>query len=229
MKTLGVIGGLGPMATVYFLQLVTEMTDAVNDQEHIEILLHSKPQIPDRTNYILGKSIQSPLPDMIAIGQRLAAQGADFIAIPCITAHYFHKELVAGIGVPVIHAIEETAACLKAQGIKTAGIMATSGTIESKLFQKAFEKSGIHTVIPDQTMQEAVMNIIYDQIKAGKPVNRTQFSQISEYLRQKGAEKLLLGCTELSLIRRDCCLAEDYLDVMEVLARKAVSLCGKVK
>ena len=225
MKLLGVIGGLGPMATVYFLQLITELTGAVIDQEHLEILVHSKPQIPDRTKYILGKSEESPLPGMIEIGRGLAAQGAELIAIPCITAHYFHKELEDGIGIPVLNGIEETAEYLKSRGIAKAGIMATAGTIESGLFQNTFSGYGIEAIKPEPADQEKVMEIIYDQVKAGKPVNMQLFSEISDQLRNKGAEVLLLACTELSLVKRDHKLAEDYLDVMEVLAGRAVSLC----
>ena len=100
MKKLGVIGGLGPMATAYFLQLLTQMSDAKSDQEHMEILLHSKPQIPDRTRFILGQSGENPLPQMVEIGVDLKSQGAEAIAIPCVTAHYFQKNLEDAIGIP---------------------------------------------------------------------------------------------------------------------------------
>ena len=113
MSVLGIIGGLGPMATAYFLQLITEMTDASCDQEHIEILVHSKPQIPDRTSYILGKNEENPVTEMIRIGKKLSKQGAEVLAIPCITAHFFQREMEDALGVPIINAIEETALYLK--------------------------------------------------------------------------------------------------------------------
>ena len=81
------------MATVYFMQLLTQMSDAKSDQEHMEILLHSKPQIPDRTRFIIGQSKENPFPPMVEIGIDLKSQGADLIAVPCITAHYFQKKL----------------------------------------------------------------------------------------------------------------------------------------
>ena len=102
MKKLGIIGGLGPMATVYFLQLITQMSEARVDQEHMEILLHSKPSIPDRTRFILGLSDENPLKEMIEIGLELKGQGAEAIAIPCITAHYFHNELEEALQMPVL-------------------------------------------------------------------------------------------------------------------------------
>ncbi len=114
MKKLGVIGGLGPMATAYFLQLITQMSDAETDQEHMEILLHSNPRIPDRTRFILGQSEEDPLPQMIEVGIDLRSQGAEVIAIPCVTAHYFQKRLEREIGIPILDAIRETVLCLRA-------------------------------------------------------------------------------------------------------------------
>ena len=127
-KMLGVIGGLGPMATAYFMELVTDMTDAATDQEHLRMLIYSAPSIPDRTRYILDNTSENPLPEMLRIGNVLANQGAERIAIPCVTAHYFFEQLESGIGVPVINGVRETALHLKNHGITKAGIMATDGT-----------------------------------------------------------------------------------------------------
>lgn len=175
MKKLGVIGGLGPMATAYFLQLLVQMTEARTDQEHIEVLLHSKPQIPDRTRFILGQSREDPLPQMVEIGRELAGQGAELIAVPCVTAHYFQKKLEDSIGIPVVDTIRETALSLKAAGVTKAGILATDGTIESGLFQRAFAGEGISAMLPDRAGQQAVMQIIYQNVKAGQPVDSAAF------------------------------------------------------
>lgn len=229
MKKLGIIGGLGPIATVYFLQLITQMSDAAVDQEHMEILLHSKPSIPDRTRYILGLSQDNPLNDMIEIGLELKNQGAKAIAIPCITAHYFHNELEQAIQMPVLHAIQDTCQYLKDRGVKAAGIMATDGTMTSGLFQKELERYGIQPVIPEKSKQADVMHIIYDQVKTGKPGSLEMLEGVAGSLRQKGAEVNLLGCTELSLLKRDNALPKGYLDVMEVLAARAVKECGRFR
>lgn len=229
MKKLGIIGGLGPMATAYFLQLVTQMNDAQTDQEHIEILLHSKPQIPDRTRYILGQSTENPMPQMIKVGKELAAQGVELIAIPCITAHYFQKELAEYIGVPIINAIEETSFYLANAGISKVGIMATDGTIESRLFQKYFGAKGICFILPDSEKQRQVMHIIYKNIKAGRSVDMFLFQDVAMQLFNSGAQVVLLACTELSLIKRDYPLGTGFLDVMETLARRAVITCGHLK
>ena len=92
-KTLGVIGGLGPMATAYYMELVIQMTDASCDQEHLNMIISSRPGTPDRTRYILGLSDENPAPVMIDAGRWLVAEGAEILAIPCITAHYFQKQL----------------------------------------------------------------------------------------------------------------------------------------
>lgn len=229
MKKLGVIGGLGPMATALFMQMVTEMTDADTDQEHIEMLIHSRPQIPDRTTFILDHTKADPRPEMIRVGKSLAAQGADLIAVPCITSNYFYKELTEGIPVPVIHTIRETHTYLMKRGIRTAGLMATSGTVESGLFQKAFASSGSRLVLPSGERQEDVMHLIYRNIKAGRPPEMERFVRIAEELRAGGAEVILLGCTELSVIRENQKIGSGYLDVMQVMARCAVKACGSLK
>ena len=229
MKTLGVIGGLGPMATAYFLQLITQMTDAATDQEHMEILIHSKPQIPDRTKYILGESQNSPVEDMVEVGRNLVSQGAEVLAMPCITAHYFQKELESTIGIPIINGLEETALYLKERGYEKIGIMATDGTIQSRIFQGTLEKYKMQVSVPGEQNQKKVMHLIYDNVKAGKTLEQELFEEVTDELFQKGVQIILLGCTELSLIKKECTLPPGFLDVMEVLAQKAVLSCACLK
>ena len=229
VNKLGVIGGLGPMATAYFLQLLVQMSDAQTDQEHMEVLLHSMPQIPDRTGYILDNSRENPLPAMIRVGQGLVSLGAEVIAIPCITAHYFEQQLEDGIGRPVLNGIEKTVLYLKNAGVERAGLMATDGTVQSGLFQHSLEAAGISCVLPPREGQRQVMHMIYDNVKAGKPVEMPLFYDTARQLSGEGAQVILLGCTELSLIKRDYRLEPGFLDVMEVLSREAVLACGRLK
>lgn len=224
-KKLGVIGGLGPVATAYFYELVCRMTDACHDQEHIDMVIISKPSIPDRTDYILGRSKNSPLPHLIEAGKALEVMGVDCIAIPCITAHYFHNELSDNLKVPVIHIVKETARYLKSHGIKQAGIMATEGTIKSQLFQKELLENGITPVIPTEKGQEFISSIIYKNIKAGLPANMEQFNEVKEDLVRRGAETIILGCTELSLIKRDENIGSGFIDALEVLAKCSIVNC----
>ena len=229
MKRLGIIGGLGPMATAYFLRMIVEMTDAETDQEHIEVLLHSRPQIPDRTRYILGLSNESPMPHFQEIGMQLVKHGAEVIVIPCITAHFFRDALEKAIECPIIHPIEATGYYLQNEGIKRVGVMATDGTMQSQLFQSILKKYGISCVEPGTEGQDAVMHLIYENVKKGLPIDMNKFEAVSKELFEKGAQVILLGCTELSMAKRDHHLGPGYLDVMEVLARQAVITCGTIK
>lgn len=226
MRQLGVIGGLGPMATAYFMELVVKMTDAKTDQEHLNMIIYNRPSIPDRTDYILGKSTNDPSIPIIEIGKSLAAQNVACIAIPCITAHYFHDRLIQEISVPIIHIVKECVSYLKEYGIQKVGIMATDGTIKSALFQNELIKNGIAYCIPDNTHQGYVMDLIYQDVKADCPLELDKFNLVSKYLRKQGAEVILLGCTELSLIKKEQILEQGYLDAMEILAKKAIEICG---
>ncbi len=224
--TLGVIGGLGPIATAHFMELIIRMTEADTDQEHLDMIIYNRPSIPDRTSYILDSTRPNPLPEMIRVGNALTRQGAGLIAIPCMTAHYFHRELTRYIETPIVHAIHEVAAHLKKHGITRVGIMATDGSIRSGLFQRELQKHGIEPIIPGEQAQKCVMSVIYDDVKANKPAEMDKFRFTSGELREKGAQAIILGCTELSLVKRDFRLGAGYLDAMEVLAQTCVLRCG---
>lgn len=229
MKKLGVIGGLGPMATAYLMELIINMTDASTDQEHIDMTILSRPSVPDRTAFILGKSSESPLDALLNMKMTLETLGVDIIALPCITAHYFGNKLDNEGTVPVIDGIDETISELKKAGVTKCGIMATDGTIESQLFQKRLEDAGIQYAVPSKVMQAKVMSLIYDNVKSGHEINMNDFNGVSDELRENGAEVIILGCTELSIIKRDKEIGAGYIDVIDAIARKAVLACGKLK
>lgn len=228
-KKLGVIGGLGPMATAVFLQMVVEMTDADVDQEHIEMLIHHYPQIPDRTSYILGKSAENPAVEMNKTAKALEKQGADLIAIPCITALYFYDELTVNVSVPIINTIEEIVTYLKARNIHAVGLMATDGTIESGLFQKAFFNTGCRLLLPSEERQRDIMHLIYQNIKANKEAEMYRFWAAVDELKRDGAEVIILGCTELSVLHKKYEIGEGFLDAMQLIAKCAVESCGRLR
>lgn len=225
LKRLGVIGGLGPLATAYFMELIVRMTDARTDQEHLEMVILNRPSIPDRTSYILDHTRESPLIPMIESGKELIGMGADILAVPCVTAHFFLKELQRELPVPVIHLIHEMGVLLQLGNVSKVGILATDGTIQSGLFQREFRKLGISCVIPNQRSQGMVMDIIYNHIKAGKPIPTKSIQKIVKELTDRGAVRIVLGCTELSLMKREYGQTPLYIDALEVLAAHSLRQC----
>ena len=228
MKKLGIIGGLGPMATARFLALITAMTAAEKDQDHIEILLHSRPAIPDRTAFILGKSSDSPLPDLCAVAAGLAKAGAEILAIPCFTAHLFYRQICEAARIPVIDAIGETVAHLQSAAINRVGILATDGTLHSRLFQDRLAEADISAICPDDDIQRLVMDIIYNEVKKGARISSAKLDAITGHMHDKGAQTILLGCSELSLLKDFDAppTTPPLLDVLTVLARSAVLHCA---
>ena len=127
----------------------------------------------------------------------------------------------------MIHGIECIARQLQAAGISRVGLMATDGTVQSGIFQRQVEAQGMELVLPDAEGQSAVMALIYDQVKAGKQPDPALFASVKEQLRQKGAQVVVLGCTELSLLKKKFPLGDGILDALEVLAQESVLVCGK--
>ncbi|MBR6106961.1 MAG: amino acid racemase [Oscillospiraceae bacterium] len=225
-KKLGIIGGLGPMASALFLQILTAATDAERDQEHLEALLYSRPQTPDRTAFLLGKSQDNPYPVMVDSGRQLEQMGCEVLVIPCMTAYGFYGQLKDAFQAMLINPIEESAKVLKARGCKAVGIMATDGTLQVGTFQKALTAQGIRPVIPDSTNQQEVMSLIYEDVKSGRDADMERFHSVAHSMRAQGAECVILGCTELSVINYRHVIGHGFLDAMEVLADCAITACG---
>lgn len=229
-KILGVLGGVGPLATIYFADLVIKMTDAKNDQEHIAMVILNHATIPDRTQYILDNTKPNPLPVMIEDARKLQANDCDYIVIPCNTAHYFFDEIQKSVDVPIINILEETVSYAErtVPNLKCVGILATEGTIVSGAYQSVLEKHGLQCRVPSAEDQKSLTNIIYNQVKAGERVDICEFLRIVGELKKAGSDAVILGCTELSVIKEDFHLSRvDIVDSMECLARASILLCGK--
>ncbi|MEG0692454.1 MAG: amino acid racemase, partial [Oscillospiraceae bacterium] len=226
-KTLGVIGGVGPLSTAYFMEVLINKTNAVLDQDHVDMVVLNHCEIPDRTAYILDNTKANPVPFMKEDAIKLEKLGCSVIATPCNTAHYFYHELQSAVSIPIINMIEETALALKKDNVKRAGIMATNGTVATNLFQDALIKQGIQPVIPNKENQQFVMDIIYDNVKAGVPIDLEKFKSVVNELRLHDCDRVILGCTELSILKREYSLGEFYVDSLEVLCERAIEACGK--
>lgn len=226
-EVLGILGGLGPMATVYFYEMITSHTKATCDQEHIDIIINSRATTPDRTDFIIGKSKNNPLEIMLADSMRLKEYGVTLLAIPCNTAHYFYDMLTDAIDIPFLNIMEETARYLSQKGVKKAGVLATEGTVSTKTYNKYLEKFGIECVVPDSEGQRKINEIIYNEIKNGKRADMKKFDEVACKLFESGAERIILGCTELSLIKKNEALGPLFVDSLEVLAKRAIEASGK--
>lgn len=224
----GVLGGLGPMATVYFYDLVVEMTDAKNDQEHVDMIIMNRASTPDRTAYIIGKSDSSPLDVLIKDARRLEKAGANFLVLTCNTAHYFYKEISESISIPLLNMIEETVDYAIDQKHKKIGILATTGNIKTELYQNMCRQKGVDFFVLDEEYQNKVMKIIYDDVKSGKKANMKEFDEIIDKVKENGCDCVILGCTELSIIKKDENLDDNFfVDSSEVLAMNTIIKSGR--
>ena len=227
MKVLGILGGLGPMATVYFYEMITRHTGAACDQEHIDIVISSRASTPDRTAFILGECADDPFCALSADAARLVSYGAEVLAIPCNTAHYFHSRLQAACPVPILNMVELTMQRLAAEGCRKMGLLSTAGTVQAGVYQRACERYGLSCAVLDAEGQKTLMGVIYDDVKQGRRANMAAFGRAVGCLEAQGCQRVVLGCTELSLVKRDEGLDGFYLDAMEVLAGAAIRACGK--
>lgn len=227
-KTVGVLGGLGPMASVYFYEMVVNMTDAKTDQEHVDMIITNRATTPDRTAYIVGESKENPVFTLIEDSKKLEKYGVDLLVMTCNTAHYFYEEIKESVSIPVVNIVEETIKHAKITNHKKLGILATNGNIKTKLYQSMCEKYEIDCLILDENRQKQVMEIIYDDIKSGKPANMDKFNSIIEYLKENNCDGVILGCTELSILKNDNNLDGNfYIDSLEVLARETIIRSGR--
>ncbi len=224
---LGVLGGLGPMSTFYFCELITSHTCAERDADHIDMFISSRASTPDRTAYILGKCKENPLPIMKEDTAKLVAAGADLIVIPCNTAHYFYDGLTADCPVRILNIMSETVNFMKQQGVKHCGLLATDGTVQSGAYHRLCERADIQCSTPSSEQQRQLMSVIYGSVKQNKPADLSVIRNIADSLRAQGCECLVLGCTELSLLRRQGLCEPYYLDSMEVLAYRTILECEK--
>jgi aspartate racemase len=235
---LGIVGGVGPAATVDFMGKVVAHTPAGRDQEHIKMVVEQNPQIPDRTANLLYDETD-PTMAMYATCKRLESAGANAIAIPCNTAHAFVERIQAHLRVPIVNMLTETVEAIVQQygAGKTVGLLATSGTIKSQVYHEAARLAGLHIVSPGMDYQALVMEAIYGArgIKAGftEGLCKDQLLIAAEHLCELGAEVLILGCTELPLVLKhgEVFMINGHnvalIDPTTLLAIKCIQLAGE--
>jgi aspartate racemase len=223
-KIIGILGGMGPEATIDLFYKIIKFTPAEKDQEHLRIIIDNNPKIPDRTAAILGKG-EDPLPALQKTAQNLEKAGADFIVIPCNTAHYFLSSIQESVNIPVLNMIEETAKETKKRipQIKKVGLLASIGVYKSEIYHQHFKKFYIEVISPEEKDKEEIMKVIYT-IKAGDLSKRVKKNilKITQKLIDKGAEAIIAGCTEIPLILKEGDVSVPLIDPTQILARVAV-------
>ncbi len=231
-QTIGILGGMGPEATLACFARIIANTPAATDQEHLRVVIDSNPKVPDRTQAILGQG-KSPLPVLIAGCRALERAGADFIIIPCVTAHYFWEELLPHSPLPLISLLDVVAEAITAghPEIETVGLLATSGTVQSGIFQRRLAAENIETLVCDQPDQERIMAAIYEVKNSSAGVSREAIAadlvEVAQGLLKRGAQGLVAGCTEIPLILGPEHFTAPYFDSLSLLARAAIRRAGR--
>ncbi|MCR6669392.1 MAG: amino acid racemase [archaeon YNP-WB-040] len=229
MKIIGILGGLGPEATAELFLRIIKATPAKRDQDHIPIIIFNNPKVPDRTAAILYGG-ENPLPELIKTARLLERAGADFIIMPCNTAHYYYEELKSSVKIPFFNMIELAAEYVSKvyPKVRLVGLLATTGTVKTGLYQKAFGRYGVGVLVPGDDDQKLVMGGIYDGVKAGNlELGRRLLMDVANKLISRGAELIILGCTEVSVVIRSGDLKVPIVDPLQVLAEEAVKYALK--
>lgn len=229
-KTIGIMGGMGPAATVDLMSKIIEMTDADSDQEHIHIVADNNTAIPDRTEALLHGG-EDPVPEMLSSVRCLESAGADILIIACNTAHCFIPAIRDKTEMQILDMPVETAGLLKRKGITRAAVLATDGTVQSGLYDRALCAEGIEPLYPTAEQQKTVMSLVYDHIKRGKTdpagLPAEEIRSMLEDLRMRGAQVFLLACTELPLAFSIMEIeGYDCIDPTRVLAQAAIREAG---
>lgn len=223
---IGIIGGMGPLASADLFGKITRMTDAARDSEHIHVILDSNTAIPDRSEAILRRG-PDPLKELINSARRLEQAGADVLTIACNTAHYYYASIAQSVGCPILHMIKETAEEIARMGVSSIGLLATDGTLQTGLYSSILRQQGIRVLIPTAGGQKNVMALIYDGVKAGNWTYDTGAFQKELYrMAEDGAEMFILGCTELPLAFKLYNIRFNAIDPTDILARSSILAAG---
>ncbi|KAB2352348.1 cysteate racemase [Actinomadura rudentiformis] len=228
-QVIGILGGMGPAATADFYTKLVALTPGRRDQEHLKTVIWSDPTVPDRTEALLGRG-PDPTPWLLNGCRVLREAGATLIAIPCNTAHAFVPRISDRAGLPIVHMIGEVAQHLTRRGpsLRTAGLLATTGTVRAGLYQECLARVGIDVLLPDRTSQanEVMTGIL--AVKAGKRSDAVgePLARAAHRLTDRGAQVIIGGCTEIPLGLPPQAIPVPLIDPAVVLARALVRRSG---
>ncbi|GGQ00806.1 aspartate/glutamate racemase family protein [Streptomyces roseolilacinus] len=223
--SIGILGGMGPLATVDFYRKVIDATPAGIDQEHLPVVVWADPTVPDRSAALSGRG-PDPTPWLVRGAHRLEAMGARLIATPCNTAHAFLDEVRTSVRVPMLDMIAETVAEIRSDhpDVVSVGLLATTGTVRAGLYQRALEAAGLRVVVPGGLTQGEAVTGAIRRVKAGDlgAAGACLIERASEELAARGAGLLVAGCTELPLLLGERSAGLPVVDPTAALARATV-------
>ncbi len=223
---LGVLGGMGPLASAHFMLRLTQLTSATRDQDHIPTVLWSDPRVPDRTLGRLGDGAD-PLPWLLRGIRGLRAAGCKAIAIPCNTAHGWYDELLDAAQMPILHIVDAAAAELRQRHVSTGtiGVMGTQATLTMRLYQERLGARGWECIIPEQDQMDQLVSPGIALVKANRPADAyAPLAEVARSLIQRGATSVVLGCTEIPLgLQAGPAPDVPVIDTIDALARAAIA------
>lgn len=226
MLTIGILGGMGPMATADLFEKIIKNTPVNKDQEHPKIIVYNNPQIPSRVDAILNGA-ESPLKDLIASAQLLEKAGADILAMPCNTAHFWHQDIQNAVKVRFINMIENTVEWVRTHSADNTGklvLFATSATVQTKMYQNAFAAAGIDVLVPDHE-EQSIISAAINEAKAGRLEDNPGIQLLLDIMvkyRKMGAGSFIAGCTEIPLLFRYMSGEYCLIDPTQLLAQTIV-------
>ena len=224
-RVVGVIGGMGPEATVELMRRVTARTRALDDADHVHLLIESNPQIPSRIAYLLEGTGSDPLPELLRIARNLQGAGADALAMPCNTAHHYAGQIQAALSIPLLDMVKLTVANIAAasSGARV-GLLASTAVLRVGVYAREFAEQGLEVVVPRR--QDELMALIRG-VKRGETgaAAELRLAEIGAEL-EGHCEIALIACSELSLIRTHLAERLRVVDSLDVLADAVVRFAG---
>jgi len=225
-RIVGVLGGMGPDATVDFMAKVIALTPADKDQDHVHMIIDHDPTVPNRQLAILGSG-EDPGPAMAAMATRLENAGADFLVIPCNTAYVFQDSILAAAGIPLISIIDETIAAISeaSPGADTIGVLATDGCLRAGVYQNALRENELSSVLPNEKELAQLMDLV-ERVKAGDQSEAVTgaMQELANALVSRGAQAIIAGCTEIPLVLDETMISVALISSTDVLAQRTVRL-----
>ncbi len=222
---IGIIGGMGPMASVLLQKIMIDLTPAARDQDHLPVICFSNPQIPDRTISLAKNNGMTFVAAVRDTARVLVQAGATVLVLPCNTAHSRLEEIQQEISVPIVNMVSVTVFGIikKYPAVRTVGLLATDGTLHERVYERAASACNLSTIIPNKREQKQIMRIIYSiKARGVTPICIRDLKRVINGLIKRGAEAIILGCTELSLAYNE--LPMDQIPIVDSLREVSHSL-----